>query len=71
MFFLPSKRNKTISDTKYFSNTSKHDNRAYCFLGWLVFCQNIQNPTYGELQEEEGKKAVSLQYTSQILPGTG
>lgn len=43
---------------KLASAASKYDDRAYCFLGRVVLCHNIQNPTYDELQGAEKKTAL-------------
>ena len=44
---------------------SKYDDRAYCFLGRVVLCHNIHNPTCDELQG--GEKQTALLYTTYMF----
>lgn len=38
------------------SNTALWElNQSYCFLGGVVLCHDVQDPTDDELQEEMGK----------------
>lgn len=38
----------------------KYYNSTYSFFGWVVLCQNKQNPTYGELQEQKEKSFIFI-----------